>query len=278
MGNNRVRGGRYLPVSYREEELHTVHAEYTLYYIMELIDTTKSFVPSRSNRRLKGLALSIAVILLFPLYPYEAKAQEHGPVPFYISCELSSKYVWRGLEYGKAPTLFPAINYERGTFLATASGAYAIDGSHQEIDLALNYCFNNLLTLSLNDYYFASASGQDDSYFHFRNADTQHYVEAYATIEPSTLPLWVKLSSYIYGADKDSTGKQAYSSYAELGYSYKFKDENRLALALGANLNKSFYTDYLKGFNVVNITLKYETCFTFNRFNIASCAAFSSVS
>lgn len=31
--------------------------------------------------------------------------------PFTASLELSVKYMWRGIEYGTAPTLFPMIGY-----------------------------------------------------------------------------------------------------------------------------------------------------------------------
>ena len=206
---------------------------------------------------------------------FRSSAQANDEKQWYVSCELSSKYVWRGLEYGKAPTLFPSINYERGAFLASVSGAYAVDGSHQEVDLALSYAIKNVVTLGLSDYYFPSAAGQRDSYFRFRHSDTGHYVEACATIEPTKLSLWLKLSSYVYGADKDSTGRQAYSTYAELGYQHVFNNEDKLSLALGANLNKGFYADYEQGFNVVNFTLKYESWLTFNKFKLPVSASYA---
>ena len=225
-------------------------------------------------RAYSSFKLSLFIVCILSLKAFESRAQANEGSPWYVSCELSSKYVWRGLEYGKSPTLFPSVNYENSAFLATLSGAYAMDGSHQEVDLGLNYTIKSMVTLGLNDYYFPSAVGQNDSYFHFRHSDTGHYVEACATVEPTKLPLWLKLSCYVYGADKDSTGKQAYSTYAELGYQYVFKNEDKLSLALGANLNKGFYTDYERGFNVVNIMLKYESWFTFNKFRLPVSASY----
>ena len=52
--------------------------------------------------------------------------------PFTASLELSVKYMWRGIEYGTAPTLFPMIGYGYKGFNAFAMGAYAVNGSHQE--------------------------------------------------------------------------------------------------------------------------------------------------
>ena len=59
--------------------------------------------------------------------------------PFSVSLELSTKYMWRGIEYGTAPTVFPMIGYNTRGFNAFAMGAYAINGSHQEVDLGVSY-------------------------------------------------------------------------------------------------------------------------------------------
>ena len=75
--------------------------------------------------------------------------------------------------------------------------------------------------------------------------------------DPEKFPLWVLLSTYIGGADKNLEGKQAFSSYAEIGTYYDFPGDHRLSLAFGAALNESFYTDYAHGLNVVNIDLRY---------------------
>ena len=225
-------------------------------------------------RAYSSFKLSLFIACILSLKAFESRAQANEGSPWYVSCELSSKYVWRGLEYGKSPTLFPSINYESSSFLAALSGAYAFDGSHQEVDVGLSYTIKDMVTLGLNDYYFPSAVGQNDSYFRFCHSDTGHNVEASATLTPTKLPMWLKLSCYVYGADKDSTGKQAYSTYAELGYQYVFKNEDKLSLALGVNLNKGFYTDYEQGANVVNIMLKYESWFTFNKFRLPVSASY----
>ena len=40
--------------------------------------------------------------------------------PFSASLELSTKYMWRGIEYGTAPTVFPMIGYNTLGFNAFA--------------------------------------------------------------------------------------------------------------------------------------------------------------
>ena len=192
---------------------------------------------------------------------------------FSLGLELSSKYMWRGIEYGDAPTVFPSINYTYKGFNAYAMGAYSVNGSHQEVDLGVGYTYNWLF-IGVADYYYPSAVGEKDSYFKFNNRETGHYVELYTTISPQSVPLWITLSSYIYGADKNLEDKQAYSSYAEVGYKFCFKNDNILSLCVGAALNKSFYTDYEKGFNIVNLGLKYNTTLPLGKFNLPVSASY----
>lgn len=221
------------------------------------------------------------VLLLFPLAAYSQQAeQDGGPNDnnallshFDATLELTTKYMWRGIEYGTSPVTFASLNYSTGGFSAYALGGYATNGSHQEVDLGISYSFSPL-TIGLADYYYPSAVGEKDDYFTFKNRETGHSIEAFATVTPFKLPLWLTLSCYIAGADKNFEDKQAYSSYAELGYTYTFRDNHALSLALGANLNKGFYTDYCHGFNLVNATLKYATSFRFGRVELPVSASY----
>ena len=65
------------------------------------------------------------------------------------------------------------------------------------------------------------------------------------------------MTCFFYGADKRPDGKQAYSTYAELGTYYDFLEDNRISLAIGAALNKSCYNGYEKNFSICNIEGKY---------------------
>ena len=75
--------------------------------------------------------------------------------PFSASLELSTKYMWRGIEYGTAPTVFPMIGYNTHGFNAFAMGAYAIDGSHQEVDFGVSYTASEI-AIGVSDYYYPS--------------------------------------------------------------------------------------------------------------------------
>lgn len=193
--------------------------------------------------------------------------------PFSASLELSTKYMWRGIEYGTAPTVFPMIGYNTHGFNAFAMGAYAIDGSHQEVDLGVSYTASEF-TIGVSDYYYPSSVGEKDDYFKLSNRETGHWVEAYAIWAGTQVPLWVTVSTYIFGADKNADGKQMYSSYAEVGYTHSFNDDNKIALCVGANLNKGFYTNNESGFNVININAKYSTAFKFGSYKLPVSASY----
>lgn len=193
--------------------------------------------------------------------------------PFSASLELSTKYMWRGIEYGTAPTVFPMIGYNTHGFNAFAMGAYAIDGSHQEVDLGVSYTAKEF-TIGVSDYYYPTSVGEKDQYFKLSSRETGHWVEAYATWTGTKIPLWITVSTYIFGADKNENGKQMYSSYAEVGYTHSFTEDNNIALCVGANLNKGFYTDNQSGFNVVNINAKYSTAFKFGSYKLPVSASY----
>lgn len=217
--------------------------------------------------------LFLFLLLLYTTTKLNATNSLLSKSPFSASLELSTKYIWRGIEYGTAPTVFPMIGYGYKGFNAFAMGGYAIDGSHQEVDLGVSYSASEF-TIGVSDYYYPSAVGEKDGYFKLNNHNTGHWVEAYATWTGTKIPLWITLSSYIFGADKNEEGKQMYSSYAEVGYTYSFNDDNNIALCVGANLNEGFYTGYQSGFNVVNINAKYSTAFKFGNYKLPVSASY----
>lgn len=202
-----------------------------------------------------------------------AKDSTRVDSPFAASLELTTKYMWRGIEYGTAPTVFPMLSYGYKGFNAFAMGAYAVNGSHQEVDLGLYYTAGEF-TVGVSDYYYPSAVGEKDGYFKLSNRSTGHSVEVYATWSGTKIPLWVTLSAYVFGADKNADGKQMYSSYTEVGYTHSFNDNNSLSLCVGANLNKGFYTDNEKGFSVVNVNAKYNTAFKFGNYRLPVSASY----
>lgn len=190
-----------------------------------------------------------------------------------IAFELATKYMWRGLEYGTAPTAFSSINYGRGGFSASILGAYSLNGSHSEVDVSLGYTYKNL-SVGIADYYYPSDVGSKDSYRKYASHSTKHYVELYGTYNFCKLPIWITGSTYIFGADKGAGGHQAYSTYGEIGYQHQFHNDDVLSLCCGATFNRSFYTEYSKRFSIVNVSLKYMSSIKFGKFALPVSASY----
>lgn len=209
--------------------------------------------------------VTLILLSLILISTFGQNTKECAKSPFNASIELTTKYMWRGLEYGTSPAVLPSLNFSSGGFNAFVMGAYTWDGSHQEVDLGFNYNLK-ALTFGVLDYYYPSNVGENDNYFNLKNRNTGHSVETYLTIASEKSPAYVTISTFIFGNDKKFNGCQAYSSYAEIGYTHTFNDNKNISLAIGAALNKSFYTDYEKGFNIVNIAIKYVTALKFGNF------------
>lgn len=182
--------------------------------------------------------------------------------PFGLGVDLQTKYVWRGMEMmteDAAPVLFPSANYSwRGLFVYVMGG-YAVNGKYAEVDAGISYTLKGF-TLAINDYYYPTVDTNKDHYMK-GGRHTGHWLEACISYAPEKIPLWITLSNFFYGADKyvadSGKEKQAYSTYLEAGTYYDFLHDNRIALTVGAALNKSCYNGYEHDFSICNLELKY---------------------
>lgn len=177
---------------------------------------------------------------------------------FHLGLELQTKYVWRGMEMmtqEAAPVLFPQINYQNYGINLYVMGGYAVNGKYCEIDWGISYSYK-WFSIGFNDYYYPTIDTPFDKYFNLKKETTGHWYEAVISITPP-IPLYVTASNFFYGADKDANGKQAYSTYVEVGTWYDFLESNRIALTVGAACNRSCYNDYEVPFSVNNVELRY---------------------
>lgn len=179
--------------------------------------------------------------------------------PFGLGMDIQTKYMWRGMEMmteDSAPVLFPQINYQYDGLFAYVMGATSLNGKYSEVDLGVSYTWN-WLTVGINGYYYPTTDSAKDTYFDFNSHSTGHWWEGVITVAPENVPVSLTLSNFFAGADKNADGKQAYSTYAEIGTHYDFLNDNTIALALGAAFNKSCYNAYEHNFGVCNVELKY---------------------
>lgn len=178
---------------------------------------------------------------------------------FHLGVDLQTKYIWRGMEMmteDAAPVVFPGLNYSSKGLYAYVMGGYAINGKYSEVDLGASYT-HKWLTVGFNDYYYPTTSSAEDQYFNLKSKETGHWLEAIVTLAPENIPAYLTVSNFFAGADKKEDGKQAYSTYAELGGHYDFLNDHSIGLAVGAAFNKSCYNGYEHDFTVCNVELKY---------------------
>lgn len=196
--------------------------------------------------------------------------------PISISCDLMSRYVWRGTDFGGSPSIQPGIEYSNSGFSVGAWGAYATNSSGvQETDLYISYTFKEILSLTLTDYFFPDEL-TDYQYFDYDKSTTGHILEATLSFNGTeNFPFSILIATNIWGADakkintNGTTGNIQFSTYAKIAYSF-----NHLDLFMGTNLTSidrdkgesGFYGDYM-GIVNLGVTGTKEIAIT-DRFNL----------
>lgn len=138
---------------------------------------------------------------------------------FSVGTDLVSSYVWRGFKQDgtatlQSPNIQPYVSYTFGKLTVGSWGSTSFTGTVKEVDLYATYAFSSALALTVTDYNW----GFTQSYFKY-GSGTDHVFEAtLAYTGGESLPLSASLNTMFAGADKTSAGKQAYSTYLELGY------------------------------------------------------------
>jgi hypothetical protein len=155
-----------------------------------------------------------------------------SPVTF--GCDLMSRYVWRGLDLGGAsPSVQPSLKLglcsKDSSHAITLGfwGAYTTGPTaNQEADLYLSYTYNNMLSLSVTDYFFPDLNqGIRNDYFEYRPDSTGHVYEGVLSFNGTKkIPVTFLFAMNFYGNDArkinsdSSTGDIVMSKYLELGY------------------------------------------------------------
>ena len=179
--------------------------------------------------------------------------------PFSIGCDIMSKYVWRGTDFGDAPSIQPGVSFTKAGFTIGAWGAIATSyKGYQETDLYASYAYK-FMSLTVTDYFFPSNT-KTYNFFDYDDSSTGHILEvslAFNGLE--NFPLTVMLATNVYGADNvrinpdGTTGDIQYSTYAEIAYAFKYVN-----VFMGTNLTNvdrengetGFYGNYI---GVVNL-------------------------
>ena len=216
------------------------------------------------------------ICLCLSIVSVHAQETNKRETNFHLGVNLQTKYIWRGMEMisnEAAPVIFPQIYFQNKGFYVYVMGGYSINGKYGEVDLGVSYT-HKWLTVGLNNYYYPTTNMSQDKYFNYKSHETGHWFEGVVTIAPPSIPAYLTISNFFAGADKKDDGKQAYSTYAELGGHYDFMNNHSFALAVGAAFNKSCYNAYEHEFGVCNIELKYTYSLVMKDFTLPLSVAY----
>lgn len=192
--------------------------------------------------------------------------------PFSFGCDMYNRYIWRGINLGGNTASFQPnadvtfVNNKHSVSLGTF-GAYSAGGQQlQEADIILSYTYNNLLNITVTDYFFPSDNGLNQKYFNYKDKETGHVFEGVVSFEGTKkIPLSLLFAMNFYGADarktntNGSAGNIIMSKYLELNYKKEFSN-SELNIFVGAALDDfnngetGFYGNYSYG--VINTGLK----------------------
>ncbi len=209
--------------------------------------------------RAKQLLATLLIVLSsqFATFAQETESEE-AESPVTIKADFVSRYIWRGV-YSGGMAVQPTLDYATGGFFVGSCGSYSFSGLQriQETDLYIGYSFNDLLTLTVNDYYFFDQSAADFDYLNYSDT-ANHSIETVLKFEGlESFPLSLSAAVLVAGNDfKNTDGSRVYSSYVEAGYAFG-KGRTAYNLFAGMALNSpddnsaGFYGN--KGAQLVNV-------------------------
>ncbi len=178
---------------------------------------------------------AIFVLLFLTMSAINVHAQE-GNVKINVAADIVSRYVWRGVDYGASPNIQPTLSLTAGNFEIGSWGAFNTLGTYSEVDLYAKYTISKV-SIGVTDYFFpvnGIPATDNSKYFNWENETTGHLLETFAQYKGGeNLPLSLLASVMVYGNDKkqevsstqDTTYKNNYSTYFELGYTFDIKGQ-----------------------------------------------------
>jgi hypothetical protein len=174
----------------------------------------------------KSLLTLNFIFLLLMSWTMLSAQDEDNKAKFDIGADLMSRYVWRGADYGNAPSIQPTMSFSCKGLEIGAWGAFALSNTnYQEVDLYVNYSFCDYFALGFTDYFFPDYTIPNNHYFNYQKDSTGHILEGSATFTASKkVPISLLVAVNFYGADaKKANGDPFYSTYLELSYPFSCK-------------------------------------------------------
>jgi hypothetical protein len=218
-------------------------------------------------------------ICFFILSENDLFAQTKDTSKINVTTDFVSRYIWRGLDYGKAPSIQPTLSYIKGGFEIGAWGAVSTIGSYHELDPYAKYTLKSF-TLTFTDYFVNNNTldPNNTNYFNYNEWTTNHVFEGSLQYKgPDKFPISILVATYFYGSDRkikiDSSNinnittkyTQNYSTYIELGYTVKCNNKS-FDTFLGLT---PFSGAYGNTFGIINMGITgYRTVEISNKFSL----------
>ncbi|MDR1722348.1 MAG: hypothetical protein LBR84_00215 [Tannerella sp.] len=171
-----------------------------------------------------------------------------GQVEMSAGADLVSSYVWRG-SYCGGVSIQPSLGLSAGGFSLSAWGSVGFTSPlyTDEFDFTAGYSVGGL-SIAITDYWFSYGGGTDD-WFNFKEEETAHMFEA--SLGYDFGPLALSWNTFFGGADFNSEGDRAYSTYISAVAPFSLGGLD-MSVELGVTPWESIYADK---FNLVNINI-----------------------
>jgi len=230
------------------------------------------------------------LLILMQISILSIAQDKRSELSYTLSADIMSRYIWRGADYGKSPSIQPTFSLKYNNFEFGVWGSFALSSNFAEIDPYVKFNVKGF-SITLTDYYIPSLANdnpsfapfQDTRFLYFKNVHAFHFDTLTNTFNNALTcnalegmiqfknlditPFSILVATYFYGNDKKITDttfhdagktlikevnvKNQYSTYIELGYAFTSK-ETDFDLFLGLTPVSGAYSD---GFGVVNLGL-----------------------
>lgn len=171
---------------------------------------------------MKSKVLTMFLAFLVPGLMLTAQEPGTEKSPVNIGADLSTAYIWRGIELGNGPAIQPWGELSLKGFAFGTWGSYEIAGNFNEIDLYARYTLKSF-SVSFVDLFFPGYEGLDQNYFNFKNSTTGHCSEVGLSFNGNEkFPLSIYGGIIVYGraidTNPDDPESINHSAYVELKY------------------------------------------------------------
>ena len=124
----------------------------------------------------KGILIFLSLLLsTSQLYSQELS----NKVDLNLGADFMSRYVWRGIDFGRSPSIQPYLSLKTGKLEFGAWGAFTTNGlGVQETDLYATFSILDNLSITITDYFFPNDELDENNYFDYSNDSTDHILEA----------------------------------------------------------------------------------------------------